>query len=890
MRKTYVRLCVIAALILLLASVGSAPPHLLAEENGAVKNSDGAQHTMSTEAPGGGQAEAGANGGEGASAEDAAAGGEEGKDADRTNSAGRAGIVAAIPAEMKPQADNGSLALYVHPGTAEAAVLDKASGVVWYTNPPDRETDAIASGANKSLLAAQFTMVYMDQLGKQFTFDSYTHSVQNGDFRIEPLENGVRITYTLSNKPRGAEQIPKMISEERFRTLILDKLETDAQRRDIERRFKYNEEKKVYERRDAALRGVALQKTLELFAAVGYDEEQMAIDRAAYEDGAATQSAVFTVPVEYRLDGRHLLVTVPAEHIVQPERYKLHTLSLLPYFGAAGMNEEGYMFVPDGSGALIRLNNGKLRADPYLAPVYGTDRARQQLMQVQFDQPIRLPVFGMKRGDRAFYAVIEDGDAVAQIEADISEKTNSYNRVYSSYTIVNKEDMTLQAGHLSNTVPLFQAEPFRGNITVRYGFLYGNEAGWEGMAASYRELLIGQGRLTRLEEAPAAPFYLELVGGITKTKFFLGIPYTSLEPLTTFAQAETVLAELGERGIDQVRLRLTGWFNGGVSHRLPESVKVDRKLGGKKGLEKLLQYAEERGIDVFLDVAFMRVNRDSRSFSPSREAARFINGRVARQYPYNLATYRQEDDKPPSYLLSPSRLADVVKGYLDDAGDLPAAGVSLRDLADELHSDYREKRVIDREEAKRIAAGQLAAIGESVDGVMVEGGNAYALPYADHVLDAPFGSSEFFIEDETVPFYQVVVHGYVDYAGPAVNLAGNADIRPFLLRSLEYGANLHFSWFYAPSSAVKNTDFQAMYSGHYRTWLEDAAAMYKEIGPLLNEVRTLTITGHRKLAEGVYETTFEGGKSVIVNYNDTPFQAGDVAVGAEDYALGGDWK
>jgi len=66
--------------------------------------------------------------------------------------------------------------------------------------------------------------------------------------------------------------------------------------------------------------------------------------------------------------------------------------------------------------------------------------------------------------------------------------------------------------------------------------------------------------------------------------------------------------------------------------------------------------------------------------------------------------------------------------------------------------------------------------------------------------------------------------------------------------------------------------------------------MYKEIGPLLNEVRTLTITGHRKLAEGVYETTFEGGKSVIVNYNDTPFQAGDVAVGAEDYALGGDWK
>lgn len=889
MRKTYARLCVIAALILLLASVWSAPPHLLAEENGAADRA-GARETAgpATEAPEGGQAETVANGG--APTADAAAGGEEGKAAVRTHSAGRAGAVAAIPEGMELQADNGSLALYLHPVTAEVAVLHKASGDVWYTNPPDRDADTIASGANKSQLAAQITLVYMDQLGKSFTFDSHTHSAQNEDVRIEPLDDGVRVIYTLSNKPRGAEQIPKKISEERFRSLILDKLESDEQRRDMERRFKYNEEEKVYERRDAALRGVALQRTLDVFAAVGYDEEQMAIDRAAYEDEAVSQRAVFVVPVEYRLEGDHLLVTVPAEDIVQPELFKLHTIALLPYFGAAGMEEEGYMFVPDGSGALIRLNNGKLRADPYLAPVYGTDRARQQLMQVQYDQPVRLPVFGLKRGDRAFYAVIESGDAVASIEADISGKTNSYNRVYSSYTVVNKEDMTLQAGHLSNTVPLFQAEPFRGRITVRYGFLRGKEATWEGMAAAYRDLLIGRGQLTKLEDRPAAPFYVELVGGISKTKFFLGIPYTSLEPLTTFAQAEAVLAELAERGIEQVRLRLSGWFNGGLSHRLPESVKTEGKLGGKKGLDRLLSYAGNRGVNVFLDVAFMRVHRDSRAFRPSREAARFINGRVARQYPYNLATYRQEDDKPPSYLLSPSRLGDVVQGFLEDVGDWRGAGVSLRDLADELHSDYREKRVIDREEAKRIAAGQLAAIDAAVGGVMVEGGNAYSLPHADHVLNAPFGSSEFFIEDETVPFYQVVVHGYVDYTGPAINLAGNADVRRMLLRSLEYGANLYFRWFYAPSSAVKNTDFQHLYSGHYRTWLEDAAAMYEEIGPLLNQVRTLEMTGHRKLAEGVYETTYEGGKSVIVNYNDTPFVAGDVTVGAEHYALGGDWR
>ena len=40
--------------------------------------------------------------------------------------------------------------------------------------------------------------------------------------------------------------------------------------------------------------------------------------------------------------------------------YPLHTIALLPYFGAAHRDKNGYIFMPDGSGALIRFGSPKL--------------------------------------------------------------------------------------------------------------------------------------------------------------------------------------------------------------------------------------------------------------------------------------------------------------------------------------------------------------------------------------------------------------------------------------------------------------------------------------------------------------------------------------------------
>lgn len=802
-------------------------------------------------------------------------------------SSSHSGKVLAWPEGMETAAENEFLALYVNPETTEIAVRDKRSQAIWYSNPQNREADPVATGYNKTKLNVQVEISYFDSAGNALKYDNYTHSVQNGQYAIEKTNDGLDIVYTLGEDKSDIDAIPKYISADRFQTVILDKIEQSADKREVEKRFKYDEENKRYERRDSSFKGIGLSKVTEIFNQIGYDEEQKAIDKAAYGE-ASTGSANVRIPLHYRLDGEHLLVTVAAGEIEYPANMKIQTLSLLPFFGASGREDEGYTFVPDGSGSLIRFNNGKTYDAPFRTALYGSDASISQLIKIQKEEAARLPVFGMKYEDRAFVAIIEKGDAVAAVEADVSGRLNDYNTVLPSFTLTNLEEVTLTNGWRSSTVKKFQAEPFDGEMTVRYGFLGTGEASYSGMAAHYRHYLIKQTGLTRLPDEGDVPFYVELIGGIPKKKFFLGIPYNAYEPLTTFNQAESILGQMLDRGIGGIKLRYTGWFNEGLNHNLPKSIAVDKKLGGSKGLNELKAYADANGIGLFPDAAFLEAAPQADGFKKSSEASRFITGRLAEIYSYSASTFSQEDEREPGYVVSPKSLPKITAGFMDDYGKLQLSGLSLRDLGSELNSDFNRSEVINREEAKEIVRQQLKQMSGSVKELLVEGGNAYSVPYARHIVDAPISSSGFNMTDESVPFFQMVYHGYVHTAGSAWNMSDDQDSSYNFLKALETGSSLHYTWFFADSSAIKMTEFDHLYSADYRGWIDEAAQRYGELNNVLHDVQSQAIIDHRALADGVYQTTFEKGKTIIVNYNDALAEVGGITVRAKDYWVGGE--
>ncbi|MCM3132147.1 DUF5696 domain-containing protein [Paenibacillus polysaccharolyticus] len=791
----------------------------------------------------------------------------------------------AVAEGMEAVAEKDGLILYLKPETTEIAVKDKKNGAMWFSNPQDREADAIATGYNKSQLNVQFELTYYDNTGNALKYDNFTHSVESGQFEVEKVEDGLNIVYTLGEVKSDIEAIPKYISEERFNTLILAKLEEKDQK-EIEKRFKYDEKNKRFERRDSSLKGVGLSKVTRIFESIGYDEAQIAIDKAAYGEEENVSTSV-VVPVHYRLEQGRLRVSIPENGIQYPDTMKIQSLSLLPFFGASGPKDEGYSLVPDGSGSLIYFNNKKTSVSPYSTVLYGSDHAVNQLTQIQKEQKARMPVFGMSYGDKGYLAVIDKGDAVASVEADVSGRLNQYNTVHSSFALSSMEEVTLTNGWRSSTVKRFQAQPFHNEMAVVYEFLGAEDASYSGMASTYREYLTEQKKLTRLGDDAEMPFYVELIGGIPKKKFFLGIPYNAYEPLTTFEEAQDILKEMQSLGVQDIQLRYSGWFGGGIHHNMPKSIDVDKKLGGAKGLQSLQAYAQENGFGLYPDVSFLEAFPEAKGFKKSY-ASRQITGKLAQLFPYRISTFAQDDEVPPGYVLSPEAVPGIVNGFLQDFKGNGLTGLSLRDLGDQLNSDFNRAKVINREQAKQVVIKQLEKVRSSDVSLLVEGGNSYAIPYARHIVDAPVSNSGFNITDEAVPFFQLVYHGYVQYTGQAWNMADDQDSHVQMLRAIETGSAPYYTWFYADPSAIKLTSFDALYSADYRRWIQESAERYKELRNVLQDVQNQTIVKHEKLSSGVYQTTYEKGKTVIVNYNDAAVEWNGIRVAAKSYWVGGD--
>lgn len=797
----------------------------------------------------------------------------------------------AVP-DMKLAAQTDALALYYHEETSGIAVLDKRSGKVWRSNPEDLNEDPVASPYEKEILASQVVLNYRDNIGTLDTFSSFADSIAFQQYTTEAIENGLRITYVLGDGSAGIDVLPKFISKERMEEKVLSQL-TPQDQVSINRAYlpsKTNPD--IMERLDTVVeRPIALQRVKDAFDKAGYTEEDLAFDNEENGGGGAgAEKANFTVVLEYRLDGDSLVVTVPTGQIEETEGFRVRNFELLNFFGAAGPDEEGYMVVPDGSGGLIHLNNGKANAEIYAQRVYGDDLNDNSGRRGQISEYARLPVFGLKTGDHAMFAEITKGEAIANITASVSGRQNSYNNIHASFLIRGEDELELYKGTRVEEIQLLTDERFKGDVEIRYSFLSGADATYSGMAKRYRERLEAEGKLKPLEAEGDLPFYVDVLGAVDKRKSFLGVPYKGIVPMTTVEQAGEIAEALKQNGIGNVQMRYLGWFNGGMNHSLPTDVDIIGKLGNKKKLQSLAAQLEADGGMLFPDVAFQHVLKKSFAFKSASDAARHVTREQAWRTPYNRAFNSMDRDLGIYYLLSPAKLPHVVDEFMDSYDGFKLDALALRDLGSLVHADYRVSRPIFRDTAKNIVTEQLGKLSEQYSNLLITGGNAYALPYAQHAVNVPMEGSNYNIVDEVIPFYQMVVHGYIDYAGSPINLHDEQDVRLHLLRAAEYGAAPHFLWSYESSSNLKFTAYDTMFSTEYTNWLNDAADMYAKLNEAIGGLRSQKIDDHIKHREGVVETRYENGTSVYVNYTDKPVTVGGVTIDALNFTVGGDGK
>lgn len=789
-------------------------------------------------------------------------------------------------AGMKGVAENGQMRLFINEETGEIAVLHTGSDQIWYSNPPERDQDALAAGVNKGLLSSQLQMDFYNNFGQINSINTFSDSVTYKQISSEPIEKGVRVSYQFGTAQASGEDLPAMLSAQRYEELTgkMDK----TGKRAVAIVYKEEKDKSAYVRNDSALQGLQLQRALKAFEDIGYTEEELQKDAAEFNmEQTKEEPRIFQAAIEYTLDGDSLIAKVPVNRIYYPSEYPVNSVSLLSFFGAAGKEEKGSILVPDGSGALIHFNNGKTKYSAYKQMVYGTDQTIETADVVSREESVRLPVFGMLKEQEAFLGIIEAGASVATINADVAGRLNSYNYAYPSFYVVNKDEVTLDANGQQRSLPRFQENPMKSDFQVRYVFLSGENATYQGMAKYYQQYLLSKGGLPQPDtQAEDTPFYLQFDGSITKKKHFIGIPYDALEPLTTFDQARIILDKVQEQGIHNIKVKYAGWFNGGTNHEVPDHITVDDAVGGSKGLKKFVEYTGQQGISLFPDMSVLTAMSD-KGFSKTKDAARTLRDIPATLYPVNPVINRRDRDKTPTYVVAPRLVEGYVNNMLKDFGKFNTGGISLNDLADRLNSDYRKNKQVDRTESEGISSKAIASIAEKGLDIMASGGNSYALPFISDLTGAPLSSSGFKIEDESIPFFPIVVHGYVSYTGKPYNLSTYTDPKQYILKCLEYGAGVYFEWIAEPNYKVKDTEYTDLYAVNYELWMDEASEIYGEVNSVLRNVQGQKIKAHDKLGDGVFKTVYENGVYVIVNYNETQTTVDGKVIEARSYATGG---
>jgi len=790
---------------------------------------------------------------------------------------------------------NDYLELYVDGKTTEISVQDKRTDKIWYSNPKDRANDKIASGSNMDNLNSQIELECIDTTNQIIFMNNYTQSISLNQYEFCKINNGFRITYTIGDVEE-IYLVPTVISEKRM-DAFLSKMNSEDKEAIVTRYTLYSPnnmditEKEVIKKLypylknqvayvlNAPIPDFIKTELSDIFIKANYTENDLAFDEKENNVPPTKKPQRFVVPIEYTLEKDNLIAKIP--HINSPSNLKLTNIKLLSTFGAAGNDENGYIFVPDGCGALIELNNGKTQYKPYKKQLYGYDRTTDVKIIPNIEQQCFLPVFGIKQNNSAFLAIIEKGDAYANINACVSGKNNSYNTVFSSFTINVYNEVNSASWMRKTGINIYQSKPNDNPIQIKYTFLYNNDANYTGMALAYQNYLLDNGLIKTGSFKDNIPFMLSFLGAVDFDSSILGIPVKSIKPLTSYDESKKILELLKSSGISNISAKYLAWANNGVGNKIFSNVELIGELGGEKKFNELIDYSKQNGIDLYPEANFMYVTKNDLfdAFIARWDDSRFVTSEYAYTFFYALSTNRRIWNTK-KFIIKPTKYHYFINSFINDYEKYNNPFLSVGILATDLNSDFDEKNITHRQEVKNIILNELDYLKSKGFSLVSDCANVYTLKNLTYINNMPMLSSDYYLMDKSIPFYQIVLHGIMPYSSTPINL--EEDYKLSVLKALEIGASPSFEWTYAPNYDLKNTDYD-YYSTYYLPWFDDAVKTYKQINAVLAQNQTSKIASHEQISNNVFKTSFENGNSIYVNYSDNEVTNNNLTIGAKSY-------
>lgn len=555
---------------------------------------------------------------------------------------------------------------------------------------------------------------------------------------------------------------------------------------------------------------------------------------------------------------------IPWESVKETGSDLLVNIQMMPTFGAANSEEAGYILVPDGSGTIV---NYKSYDDPnaklYSYSFYGTDVLDIQKIQEITEQGYRglmLPVYGMSHHDGAVLTAVTEGEADTLLNvAPSGFKFKGLNRAYLTFNYRLYSSMKVDDKEYIKIIPYVN----KCDREVKMFFMDDAHNTYSDMAVTYREYLETAEILKQTKNSKEIPLVVDLVMGANESGLF----GNKLIASTTYSQAAKIMNSLSKK-VPNLYVTLEGWGKGGYD-TAPTNPKLERKFGGKKGWNKLLEASEKENVQLFLNMDYINADKETGNFNNRKDTVRSDYG--------GIVNYGNK------YLLNPIQVLHTLFQNAVKRVDLnEEKSIRFDTIGSLLTYDFNKANPSSRTMMQHAYEKVMKEAASDLKNVAVAGGNQYVLPYATLMNDIPDSNSDYYFGDKAVPFYQIVVHGSVNYTSTAGNLA--YDLQYQKLKWIETGSIPYFIVTYESPIVLNKTNYNDLFSSQFSVWKEEMIQICDEFNENLNGVWNQKIQRHEE-KENAVVITYEDGSRIYINYSEESIIADGVQIPAKDYVL-----
>lgn len=588
----------------------------------------------------------------------------------------------------------------------------------------------------------------------------------------------------------------------------------------------------------------------------------------------------FTLSVSLTDTG--FVAEVLEESIIEGDTHKVSGFYLYPFLGYSKLGKrEGYMVIPDGSGAIINLedNDGEY-TQPFSNYIYGQNIGIDEknvptlfkgMNIVKPAENILMPIFGMVHTDSRIgvLGIVEGGgEYSSKIEAYPNGAVTAYDWITAKF--IYRQSYNQSMSQSTGSIVVLQNERNHFDARIRYEFVNGDDATYTGLAKQYRNYLFETDQLEK--KAEEFSMRLDFLGLEQKD----GLLFKENVVMTTIEDIQNIFNELTDLGVTNILSVYKGWQKGGISTGLPiTDFKTDKALGGNSELKDLLASLEDSAIKLYLYNDPLRMDASVNSLL-KYSVVKKLNKRV-----YEESTYKPVVETY-NYLL-PNKITELVekleKQYLkNDLSNIMMGGIS-----NNIFSYSLKGKITDRIKTASDFE-QIISNSQKSFNLLLEQPFSYLWKYTDVYLDTPLTGSHYNFTDENIPFLSIVLKGTVPMYSQYINFEANKTEN--FLRLIEQGVLPSFYLTMEDPAELVYTNSSDLYSSRYDLYKNEVVNYYDELQEVYQLIQGATIENHSKI-EDVAVVEYSNGVKVYVNYSSKTKSVDGVTIDALSYKVGG---